>query len=486
MWYSERAGKHCHGFCHLFTILVLSSSCQKMPAFYGQAQLCRDSKLVGRPHYVRRVSGSRLLTKRCGGSKYRAKSRSLQVTVGLAKGMVGSGVLSLASGVAAFTASQQGLQVAIALLLGMTLLSAYTFQIVAEVSEETDASDLSEAWAASVGKKTAWVPRLCVCTISAVTCIVYSMLLGDLLSAVIRASFGQSLESFPWISRGPVLAVLTLTVLLPLCLAKDYSSLSFTSSLGLVACFYMAAFTAWRCFDGSYIPGGRFFSLAPQAPAALVPAKQVSEVMNLRTLVHLSTCSMMYCNHGMVPSAYRELTSPMQGSPREKLCSFAAVTTAAFAVAGGLALTLMSSGFSTFGSRTNSLLLASYATSDVGATVARLAVFFSVLFGFPLNFVLLRKEVECALGRSALSNELLTFSLLAGISCLAVLIKDLGKIQAAAGASTGSFIVFVAPALMERGLRRARGTHRRRWLERSLCATGLLLAVLGLTITLVS
>ena len=52
-----------------------------------------------------------------------------------------------------------------------------------------------------------------------------------------------------------------LTVLLPLCLLKQLDALKYTSMLGLGGVLYCALFVVLRFLDGSYRPGGKFFSL---------------------------------------------------------------------------------------------------------------------------------------------------------------------------------------------------------------------------------
>eukprot|EP00438_Fugacium_kawagutii_P005703 Skav227833 [mRNA] locus=scaffold948:407608:410269:+ [translate_table: standard] len=71
-----------------------------------------------------------------------SKATVVSTGVSLAKGMLGSGALSLSAGAAAFTQSSQGLVVATIIILSMTLLSGYTFQMVAESSSATTREQL--------------------------------------------------------------------------------------------------------------------------------------------------------------------------------------------------------------------------------------------------------------------------------------------------------------------------------------------------------
>jgi hypothetical protein len=60
-------------------------------------------------------------------------------------------------------------------------------------------------------------------------------------------------------SRTNVILALTATVLLPLCSLQSLNALAPFSLLGLGGTLYTAAFMAWRLFDKSYFPGGKFF-----------------------------------------------------------------------------------------------------------------------------------------------------------------------------------------------------------------------------------
>ncbi|CAE7547735.1 SLC38A1 [Symbiodinium sp. CCMP2592] len=392
-----------------------------------------------------------------------SKATVLSTAVSLAKSMLGSGALSLSAGVAAFTNTSQGLLVATAIILGMTVLSAYTFQMVAEVSADTGADDLGAAWKTSFGKW-AFLPRLAVGTLSGISCTVYAMILGDLLTQFVQ-SFLTAVPSLGalklYCSRAPVLISLTVCVLLPMCLAEDFSSLAFTSMLGLAACVYLSAFCALRALDGSYLRGGKFFRAAPFAPMALISASHLSDAVNPRVLVFLSNISTAYMNHGMAPATYQELVQS-GSSKKSNLRRYALAVTLAFIITGGVCTSLMAAGFFTFGANTQGLLLANYATRDLAASLGKMGVMISILCGFPLNFMLLKSEVVAMAKKKGFSMDKpavrwLTVALLTVTTGLALVLKDLGKVQAVTGATMGSFIVFVAPALMSRGLRRQRG-----------------------------
>ena len=139
----------------------------------------------------------------------------------------------------------------------------------------------------------------------------------------------------------------------------------------------------------------------------------------------------------------------------------------------------MAAGLYTFGGNVNGLLLSNYAGTDLAAAVGKLGILISVLFGFPLNFLMLRVEVAAvASRRKALDRNqlrMLSTALLVATAAPALVLKDVGVAQAILGALFGPYLapraglkrskevnawrlkVFIAPALMSRSLRRQKG-----------------------------
>ncbi|CAK9098937.1 unnamed protein product [Durusdinium trenchii] len=420
------------------------------------------------------------------------KATVMSTGVALAKGMLGSGALSLSAGAAAFTHTSQGLGVATLIILGMTMLSGYTFQMVAESSADTGAGDFGNTWAQSVGKSTAWLPRMAVGIMSFTTCTVYAMILADLTSSILQTCLAAlpALGALkPFVARTPTLIGLTVFVLLPLCLAEDFSSLAFTSTLGLAACAYLALFSIWRAVDGSYLPGGKFFRLAPYTPCPLCGARELNDIVNPRALIFLSSISTAYMNHGMAPATFQELNRGVERS--EGLRRYALAVLGAFGLAGFVCTALMIAGLYTFGDNVNGLLLSNYAGTDLAAALGKMGVLLSVLFGFPLNFLLLRTEVAAIVSKTRgqldqNERRLLSSGLLLATALPALVLKDIGVVQATLGAIFGSYLVFIAPAAMSRGLRKQKRLRNRgrSVVEVLLAACGVTLGLLGLVINL--
>jgi len=89
---------------------------------------------------------------------------------------------------------------------------------------------------------------------------------------------------------------------------------------------------------------------------------------------------------------------------------------------------MRSAGFLTFGSASSGFILNNYATADALAVVARVGIFSSVTFSYPLLFFGLRDGVIGLLrldGAKEGVHRVATVALLALINSLAYVMKDL-------------------------------------------------------------
>lgn len=115
-------------------------------------------------------------------------------------------------------------------------------------------------------------------------------------------------------------------------------------------------------------------------------------------------------------------------------------------------------GFATFGSASDSLILNNYAVTDTLMSVSRFAVALSLLFSYPLAFVGVREGFLDLLGekmlgvttveqRQAISDPL-SIALLALITGMAFVVKDIRIILALGGATWGNCVIYLFPSLM--------------------------------------
>mmetsp|Transcript_48889 Transcript_48889/g.116213 ORF Transcript_48889/g.116213 Transcript_48889/m.116213 type:complete len:510 (+) Transcript_48889:73-1602(+) len=397
-----------------------------------------------------------------------AGTPALQASANLAKTIVGSGMLSLPVGMAAFGSSASALVPAtLGLVAPLGLLSAYTFYLIAWVCEQKQSASYGEAWGKIFGKTGGRVITLVVALECAGGCIAYAMILGDTLHLLL-----QPFTSAAIASRSSIILLLTAFVLYPLSRLKNLAPLGKFSIVGTFGSAFVAFFMGLRFFQGAYAPGGKFFASA--APAA---AKAIGSKGPLDALILASILSTAFIAHFNAPRMYTELLSPPGEGGEAKLKRFAPVVFGGFGVAVILYSIVMAFGYLTFGDACLGNVLDNYAVKDALAGVAKAAVATSLLFGHPLSFLAFRDGVEVLTGKS---GQLLSILLLSAVTSVALLVRDLGKLQALQGAIGGTFLVFIGPSLMAASL-----TGGRRRLRHLLTAClGACLGVAGVFVTL--
>lgn len=181
-------------------------------------------------------------------------------------------------------------------------------------------------------------------------------------------------------------------------------------------------------------------------------------------------------SHYNAPRMYWELRD-------NTLPRFNTVVAASFAGAIALMSSVALAGFGTFGGASASMILNNYAVSDNLMSLSRAAVALSLLFTFPLAFLGVREGVMDLLSippetRKKISDPL-TVVLLAAVTSLAMVLKDIRLILSFGGATWGNCVIYGFPALMV-----VRGARRFPQL-RPLVPTAALNGVLGLVLAVV-
>ena len=109
-------------------------------------------------------------------------------------------------------------------------------------------------------------------------------------------------------------------------------------------------------------------------------------------------------------------------------------------------------GFLTFGANSNGFILNNYSTQDNLATISRIAVAVSIVFSYPLTFVGIREGImdlaKVPQEKRAASSNPLSVVILAAVTGIALVVKDLSFILSFGGATLGNAIVFLFPVMM--------------------------------------
>ncbi|CAE6959145.1 AVT2 [Symbiodinium natans] len=381
-----------------------------------------------------------------------------QSTVNLVKNIVGAGMLSLPHGVAAIGGSPQAVVPSLLLTFLAAVFSAYSFVLIAQACEATGESTYTRVWARSIGERTKLVPAVACLAKAAIGCIAFSMILGDCISLMLAPLNLPAVIA----SRDAIILQITAVVLFPLCSLKSLAPLAKFSLLGVLSNFYICTFVVLRCLDHSYQKGGALLAAAPAAPKFDMAAGAWHAHLGPGLSVLLSILATAFLAHYNAPLFLEQLAPDPKTGKKDK--RFVVVSVLGFCTAGLIFSLVMVGGFLTFGSSCMGLILNNYAAMDSLALLARAAIVLSLVTAYPLVFLSLRKQVLEILGDKgddlAQRPRLMTISLLAGITAVALKLRNLGVVAALAGASLGTFLVYVAPALMVMGARRRGLTER--------------------------
>eukprot|EP01084_Bolivina_argentea_P292720 503311_1 len=264
-----------------------------------------------------------------------------------------------------------------------------------------------------------------------------SIIIGDL-----GIDIAKGISAPPLLAARPVgLTLITMMVLFPLCLLKDLSALAFSSIVGMFGTLFTAIVFGVRYFDRSYTPGGRFYEhLCLSSRGSFGD----SAAVNRLTLILISMLSTGFIAHYNAPKFFNELKD-------RTMLRFNAVVGTSYMATVAFFCTMMAFPFLTFGKASKGFILNNYASSDMGAFLARIAVLGSIACGFPLIFHPAREGLMKALGMS-IDNERqrvsVTIGLLGLITGMAMVLRDLGFVVAFGGAILGNALIYIFPAWM--------------------------------------
>ena len=229
--------------------------------------------------------------------------------------------------------------------------------------------------------------------------------------------------------------------------------MQYSSYAGMIAVVYTVWFIAKRFQDGTYAPGGQFYSTID---AALCPKPAVFDLWQLGpgTTILFNMFSTSYMAHTNAVKFYNELD-------RRSISRFTTVVGTAMGLATVIYGVVMVLGFETFGLASQGLILNNYHVSkDLLATLGRVATAISIIGAHPLLFSGLRDSFLNIAPTSFTAKRgswlLSTILLLGGATLLSLVATDVGLIVSLVGSSLGAVIVYIFPAVMYLNLLKSR------------------------------
>jgi amino acid permease len=399
------------------------------------------------------------------------------LTVSLVKSIVGGGVLALpASVVCVGDTLPQAIPTAILLIVVLGIMNAYYFGLIGKVCAWTDATSYGEAWDRTVNTGSIAVAAT-VTAKTALACLAFSIILADSMQSL---AVTAGLDS---VTRPEALLAVTTFTLLPLCLLRELSSLSKFSAAG-IAGFSFTLFTMiTRFLDGSYEAGGQYLVDLPEnflpgfgnSPSLLPEAQGVC--------VLACTLATAYVAAYNAPRFRAELRD-------NTVRRFNIVVYTAYTIAAVVFVIVAAIGFATFGSHAQPLILNNYSPSDPLAAISKTLLAASIVLTYPLPFVGLRDGFLDAFqvpesDRTDQFQNTLTIGLLATVTAVALVVKDLALVLSVGGGTFSTLVASVFPVLMFRAAveQRADGldeVDRKR--EEAEANTALLLMSISVTI----
>jgi amino acid permease len=336
----------------------------------------------------------------------------------LVKAILGAGVLGLPAGIALMGNTPSTIIPAVVLIVVFGVLSGYGFALIGRVCAMTGTTTYRSAWAETISESSSWVPALAVTLKTICATLAYSMILGETFQSLATSS-GIN------VSKAVLLPTLTATVLLPLCLLKNLSSLAPFSLLGSLGMVYTGIAMTIRLLGKSYLKGGKF-ALDVAAPSF---GSTRGKFLQPSTAILLGMLSTAYMAHFNAPKFYTELKN--NTIPR-----YLRVVSTSFGISIAMFGWIAAMGYLTFGGSSAGLILSNYSTKDALMSVSRIAVALSLVFSYPLAFVGARDGVldlfQIKSRNEGLLNTL-TVGILSLITSLALIIPDVSFVLAFAG-----------------------------------------------------
>jgi len=420
---------------------VLTDGSKGNPTFIVRNKLSNASS-----NYTPLLKQSSSLDIRGGASKDttiqkedEGKSSVTTTIFNLANNVAGAGILTLAAG----KASGTGWIPSILTCMALAFMSAHTFILIGKACEMTGEKTFKGLWAGAFGERTSWIVDSMVFIQCFLVSIIYTGLLGDIFSALLK-SLG-----FSYANRTPVIIAAATCIFWPLNMIKDLSGLAFTSILGLVAVLYTVFFVVTRSLDGSYSavePIGKFIAEG----GIVLPSFEKSSLWNfdLNSLVLISNLGLAFISHYNAPSYWQSLKN--RNTKR-----FTKVAYSAYTILTLIYVTIMCAGYATFGDACKGNILLNYSSNDILSTLGRVSTGLSIVFGFPLISNGAReglKNASSALGVASISDPrnrtVLVTVLLIITTLLSIVLSDIKLIAGLTGALMGSSLVYICPAII--------------------------------------
>jgi amino acid permease len=394
----------------------------------------------------------------------------LSESINIAKNLLGTGVFSMPGGVAMYSNDPIAVYNATIWVILLGGAFGYFCILIAKVCHLTSSTTFRECWRKTMGHRGGLAVSFTQAFLPALGCLSYSAILTQTCRSLL-----QSVN----INVSYVAALLFITVfaVLPLCLLKNLNVLAPYSVVGTAGSLYTVIAMGIRYYDGSYQPGGKFYSDLPvdQRP------DYGHDYHPWSTLVLPYVCMVYesWVMHYNTPRFYMELQNA-------SIFRFTLAVSYSFVFSALVFIAITCFGFLTFGSNTSSYILNNYSPHDSVMNASRVTIAISVLTTYAMAFISFRDGVMDCLDRpsaqqSSQTLDRVTVLLLSIMTVIAMFVTDLGLINAVAGGTGATAICCVIPVVMYRQVivNQVGKETPEVWLAMFLMAIGVVLGVVG-------
>eukprot|EP00929_Paragymnodinium_shiwhaense_P068887 TRINITY_DN34739_c0_g1_i1.p1 TRINITY_DN34739_c0_g1~~TRINITY_DN34739_c0_g1_i1.p1 ORF type:complete len:522 (+),score=80.54 TRINITY_DN34739_c0_g1_i1:81-1646(+) len=383
------------------------------------------------------------------------------------KMILGVGILSLSS---QMTSGTGWIPASLtALVLGF--YNAWSFSLFGRLGAKVGAASVHDLGETVKGPRFALVLDWASTLFNFFVCWAYAIVIGDVFADLFHGLGLTGLAA----SNNFALLSINLLVVLPLCMLRDMSSLSFSSLLGVAGMLYTTGFIFLRALDGSYSPGGLYYKFVSDRMAASSTALVGPTAFNISSLGLMCVLSTAYASQYCAQKTYGQLRVQSKGR-------FNSVVFVSFGIASAIVASVMCVGYSTFGPACKGFLLNLYAIQDPLAIVARAGIGLSIVGSYPLMFSALRDGAMALLKTD--NFTVVTLVLVATLTGLASVIKDVGLVCNVAGALFGSAYGYMFPGLLYLAYYRTKKPTAERFIAKAGVAMGVFFAVVGTGVAL--
>ena len=359
--------------------------------------------------------------------------------VNIAKNLIGAGVLSLSGGIAMYADSKSAVLSASFWIVLLGTIFGYFCLLIAKVCKITHSATYRECWENTMGLNGAFFVSFAYAIKPAMGNLAYSAILSQTLQSLLETA-GIN------VSRIEALFLVTVVAILPLCLLKNLNVLAPFSVLGTTGIVATTIAMCIRYLDGSYQPGGKYFDDIAESLQPLFG--ESNHAWSPKVFPYTCMIFEAFVMHYNSPRFYAELKDP-------SIRRFGSVVSGSFGFSAITYVLIASAGYLTFGGNSDGYILNNYSPMDPLATFCRMAIATSTLLTYPIVFMGFRDGILDVLAvppeKQTSSNlNVLTVILLTIITLLAVVLTDLGVINAVGGGSVATIICFVFPTIMYR------------------------------------